>query len=134
MQRAFGRGAWSSVRAHFDTLERIRRVDRAGDIALDITYQEAWLLLQLRDTARAQRHLCTPLSALSTLSTRVLRDVPQAAAVGRSLALCAELAARSGERAPARHWATALSTLWSGADAPVMPQLVKVHSLVDAMQ
>jgi len=134
MQRAFGRGAWSTVRAHFDTLERIRRVDRAGDIALDITFQEAWLLLQMRDTARARRHLCTPLSALSTLSTRVLRDVPQAAAVGRSLALCAELAARSGERAPAQRWVSALSTLWSGADAPLASQLVKVRSLVDAMQ
>jgi hypothetical protein len=121
MQRALGRGELGALRAHFNTLEKVRRVDRAGDISLEITYQEAWLLLAMGDSARAQRHLCTPLSALPTLGTSVVRDVPQAAAVGRSFALCAQLAARRGDLAAARPLADAVITLWATADSSLQP-------------
>jgi hypothetical protein len=117
MQRALGRGEVAVVRAHLDTLERLRRVDRAGDISLEITYQEAWLFLAMGDSVRAQRHLCMPLSALPTLGTNLLRDVPQAAAVGRAFVLCAQLAARRGDRASARIFADAAITLWATADS-----------------
>jgi hypothetical protein len=134
MQRALGRGQLSVVRAHFDTLARMRRVDRAGDISLDNTYLEAWLLLAMRDTTQARRHLCTPLSALSTLNTRILRDVPQAAAVGRSFALCAQIAARRDEQASAGHWADAAITLWSEADPPLQAMLADLRPLASAMR
>ena len=117
MQRALGRGEAVVVRAHLDTLERLRRVDRAGDISLEITYQEAWLLLAMADSVRAQRHLCTPLDALPTLGTKLLRDVPQAAAVARSFALCAQLALRRNDVSTARTLADAAIALWSTADS-----------------
>jgi tetratricopeptide (TPR) repeat protein len=129
MQRALARGDRSTVVANFDTLARMRRVDRVGDITLETTYQEAWILLAMRDTAGAQRQLCAPLSALPTLGTRLIRDVPQAASVGRALALCAQVAARRGDAASARHWAQAAAMLWSTADAPLRPMLADMKNL-----
>ncbi|HEV7993120.1 MAG TPA: serine/threonine-protein kinase [Gemmatimonadaceae bacterium] len=132
MQRAFTRGEARRVRAHFDTLARMRRVDRAGDISLDYTLQEAWLLLGMGDTLQAQRHLCTPLAALPTLGTKVLRDVPQAAAIGRSLLLCAQMSARRGDRASASRWARNVALLWSTADPLVRSQLADLGALAHA--
>jgi hypothetical protein len=132
MQRALGRGDRAAVRAHFDTLSRMRRVDRVGDITLDATFQEAWLLLAIHDSSAAQRHLCAPLSALPTLGTRLLRDVPQAAAVGRTLSLCAQIAAWRGDSIAARRWAQAATLLWATADAPMKAQLDELHPLTAA--
>jgi hypothetical protein len=117
------------VRAQLDTLTSVRRVDRVGDIALDNTFQEAWLLLAMRDTAAAQRRLCVPLSALPSLGIGLLVDVPQAAAVGRSLALCARLAAQRGNRAAAQHWALALIELWATADSSLKASLAEFQPL-----
>jgi eukaryotic-like serine/threonine-protein kinase len=132
MQRALWRGDRAAVRAQFDTLSRMRRVDRAGDITLDATFQEAWLLLAIHDSSAAQRHLCAPLSALPTLGTRLLRDVPQAAAVGRTLSLCAQIAARRGDSIAARRWAQAATLLWASADGPMKAQLDELHPLTAA--
>src|SRR5690606_36183322 len=109
MQREWAAGRTDAVRAHFDTLQRTRSMDRPGDVTLDHIYQEAWLLAAIGDSAAAARHLELPLTATTTLGTRILRDVPQAAALGRAMALRAELAAAAGDRATARRWAAAAS-------------------------
>jgi serine/threonine-protein kinase len=123
MQRALARGDNGAVRAQMDTLTRMRRIERVGDIALDNTFQEAWVLLAMHDTVAAERHLCAPLSALPTLGTRLLFDVPQAAAVGRSFALCARMTARRGDAAAAQRWTQAVVLLWSSADPDVQSSL-----------
>jgi hypothetical protein len=129
MQLAFGRGDRAAVRAQFAALARLRRLDRVGDVALDHTFQEAWLLQALGDSASAERHLCVPLSALSTMGTRLVTDVPQAAAVGRSLAFCAHAAARRGDVAAAQRWAQGVSALWATADGPLQPLVGEVRHL-----
>jgi hypothetical protein len=129
MQRALGRGDRVAVRAHFDTLTQMRRVDRVGDIALDNTFQEAWLLLAMGDTALAQRHLCVPLSALPTLGSRVLLDAPQAAAIGRSLAVCARIAAGRNDRVAAHRWAEAVELLWATADSSLAATIADLRPL-----
>jgi hypothetical protein len=116
MQLAFGRRDRAAVRTNFAALTRLRRGYRVGDIALDNTFQEAWLLQSIGDSAAAEQHLCIPLSALPTLGTQLVRDVPQAAAIGRSLAFCARAAARRGDASSARRWARALTALWATAD------------------
>jgi hypothetical protein len=53
------------------------------------------------------------------MGTGLVSDVPQAAAVGRSLAFCARAAARREDAAAARRWARGLAALWATADAPL---------------
>jgi tetratricopeptide (TPR) repeat protein len=129
MQLALGRHDPSAVREHFAALMRLRRGYLPGDVALDNTYQEAWLLMAIGDSARAEEHLCVPLSALPTMGTRLVSDVPQAAAVGRSLGFCARAAARRGDAAAAQRWARGLAALWATADAPLQPFIAEVRSL-----
>jgi hypothetical protein len=112
MQRALAEGDTRLLRAEFDTLRLTRQADRPGDVALDYTVQEAWLLLALGDTTAAVRRLDLSLEALSTLSTRLLDDVPQALALGRAMVMRAELAASRGDSATARRWAGRVVELW----------------------
>ena len=132
MQLAFGRGDRAAVLAHFDALMRLRRGYLPGDVALDNTFQEAWLLTAVGDSARAERHLCVPLSALPTMGRGLVSDVPQAAAVGRSLAFCARAAARRGDTATAQRWARGLATLWATADPPLQPVVAEIRSAATA--
>jgi len=132
MQLAFGRHDPAAVRAHFVALTRLRRGYLPGDVALDNTFQEAWLLMAVGDSARAEQHLCVPLSALPTMGTRLVADVPQAAAVGRSLDFCARAAARRGDAASARRWARGLTALWATADAPLQPVVAEIRPLAAA--
>jgi tetratricopeptide (TPR) repeat protein len=121
MQLAYGSHDRTGVRARFDALMQLRRGYLPGDVALDYTFQEAWLLMAVGDSTRAERHLCVPLSALPSMGTGLVSDVPQAAAVGRSLAFCARAAARREDAAAARRWARGLAALWATADAPLQP-------------
>ena len=132
MQLAFGRSDRAAVRAHFDALMRLRRGYLPGDVALDNTFQEAWLLMAVGDSARAERHLCVPLSALPTMGARLVSDVPQAAAVGRSLDFCARAAARRGDVAAAQRWARGLTALWKTADPPLQPFVTEIRPLAAA--
>jgi tetratricopeptide (TPR) repeat protein len=129
MQLAFGRHDWAAVRRHLDALMRLRRGYLPGDVALDNTFQEAWLLTAIGDSTRAEQHLCVPLSALPTMGRGLVSDVPQAAAVGRSLAFCARAAARRGEGASARRWARGLTALWATADLPLQPVVSEIRPL-----
>jgi hypothetical protein len=132
MQLAFGRDDRAAVRAHFGALMRLRRGFLPGDVALDNILQEAWLLRAVGDSARAEQHLCVPLSALPTMGTRLVSDVPQAAAVGRSLEFCALAAARRGDAASARRWARGLMGLWATADPPLQAAVAEIRPLTTA--
>jgi tetratricopeptide (TPR) repeat protein len=115
MQQQLARHDFASLRAQFDSMRQLRLSDRPGDIALDHTYQEAWLLVAMGDSTGAERYLDAPLTALTTLSSHLLDDVPRAAALGRAMALRSELAAARGDRLTARRFADKVIALWSGA-------------------
>jgi tetratricopeptide (TPR) repeat protein len=112
MQQAFARGDLSRLRAMFDTLNQVRGVDRPGDVALDYTYQEAWLSAAMGDTAVAIERLDKALSALQTLGNSVVEYLPQAAALGRSFKLRAEIARAAGDTARANRMRQSLGELW----------------------
>jgi hypothetical protein len=99
-------------------------------VAIDATYQEAYLELGLGDTLAAIRRLDGALTALPTLGTDLVTEVPQAAGLVRSMALRAELAAARGDRDRTQWWAQAALALWSGGDAAVAPVLRRLRALL----
>ena len=103
MQQAFTRHDLAGVRAQLDTVERLRRADRPGDVSLDYTFQEAWVIAQIGDTTRALLRLRRTLESLPTLGTGFSTQVSQAAAICRALGLGALLASRT-DRALAARW------------------------------
>jgi hypothetical protein len=129
MQQAYARGDFRSVRATIDTLSEMRRASRPGDLTLDYTYQEAWLKTAMGDTTGAIQQLDLALGALPTLSGLSLKEVGAAAAVGRAIALRAELANSQRDAPAARKWAGALVALWSGADKDLQPTVSRMKEL-----
>ena len=115
MQQALARGDVKAVRGHFATLQRTRGADRPGDVAIDYTYHEAWLLAAIGDSAAAIERLDRVLDALPTLGDYVVEFMPQAAAVGRAMALRSALARRADTSTP-RTPDARLQALWSQAD------------------
>ncbi|MGH7652229.1 MAG: protein kinase domain-containing protein [Gemmatimonadaceae bacterium] len=131
MQQAFARGQLSIVRAQFDTLAKLRENDRPGDVSPDVTYQEAWLLAAMGDTAGAVRKLDLSLGALPTMRNTLLDYVPQAAGLVRAMILRANLAQATNDTIAARRWAAAVATLWSRADSPLQPTVRRMRSIMD---
>ena len=129
MQQAFARGDFSSIRAITDTLSEMRRASRPGDLTLDYTYQEAWLKTAMGDTVGAIQQLDLALGALPTLSGIALKEVGAAAAIGRAIALRAELADSQHDVRAAKKWAAALVALWSGADPELQPTVSRMREL-----
>jgi hypothetical protein len=129
IQQAFARGDLRSVRATFDTLSEMRRASRPGDLTLDYTYQEAWLKTAMGDTAAAIQQLDLALGALPTLSGIALKEVGAAAAIGRAIALRAELANSQHDARAAKKWGAALVALWSGADTELQPVVSRMKEL-----
>jgi len=89
---------------------------RAGDVAIENVYQEAWLLVAVGDTAAALERLDRSLTALPALGTALLDQVPQAAGLVRAMAFRAELAAAAGDGPSTARWARAVTALWRDAD------------------
>lgn len=118
LQAAAGRGESGAVRAGLGHIWSLRGGLPAGDVALTGTYQEARLLLALRDTSGAIRHLDAVLMNLGTVRSDVVPDVAQTGSLLRAMALRAELAGAVGDSTTARWWAGNVATLWSGGDAP----------------
>ena len=131
MQQAMARGDVRGVRMALDSVRNARLGLRPGDVAMDHTYHEAWLLLSLGDTAAAVRHLELPLSSLPILNTHLLDDVPAAAALGRALALRADLAAATGDVPSARRYAAQVVTLWGSASPPLQPLVRRMRMIAD---
>ncbi|MEX2155918.1 MAG: protein kinase [Gemmatimonadales bacterium] len=115
LQRLLARDP-AAVRKELAAIDSSRGVLRAGDVASDIVYQEAWLLVAVGDTAAAVQRLDRSLAALPGMGTALLDQVPQAAGLVRAMALRAELAAAGGDASTAAHWARAVTVLWRDAD------------------
>ncbi|HEU4565025.1 MAG TPA: hypothetical protein VFS05_10270, partial [Gemmatimonadaceae bacterium] len=128
-QRALAAGDTAAVRAFARRVEESTRRQRPGLVAIDASYQIAWLLRAIGDTAGAARRLTLTLDALPTLTTAMLDIVPQAGAVGRAMALRAELAAAAGDRAVAARWGRATAELWSNADPELQPIVRRMRAL-----
>lgn len=129
LQRAVRRRDVAMVRARLDHIAASRTGQRPGDMALEVTLAEAGLRLDVADTAGAAAQLDQSLEALASFGLGLLREVPPAAAVGRAMALRAELAAAARDQILARRWARAVITLWSNADPPLAPVLARMRQL-----
>ncbi|MBA2684011.1 MAG: protein kinase [Gemmatimonadaceae bacterium] len=128
IQRAAAKHDSASVHEQLRAVGRLRALDRPGELSIYLTYQEAWLLLQVGDTAAATRQLDASLTALPALGPYVLDYVQDAAFLVRAMALRSDLAASANDARTAEHWATAVSQLWSGADAPLQDVVTRMRS------
>jgi tetratricopeptide (TPR) repeat protein len=129
MQRAFASSDSRTLESLLAAVSNGARTQRPGDIALDYTYQIAWLRLASGDTAEAIRQLDRALGSLPSMSAPSLREPASAASVGRSMALRAEIAAAGGNGEDRRKWAAALMELWATADAPLQPVVARMRLL-----
>jgi tRNA A-37 threonylcarbamoyl transferase component Bud32 len=124
MQHAFARGDSDAVRIIADS----QHADRAGREGLggtvpDLAYQEALVLLAVGDSTRALRSATAAVGSVPHAARWLLLDAHRAAAIPSAMRLRAVLAARAGDSATARQWATAALTLWRRADAELRPFL-----------
>jgi hypothetical protein len=127
IQRAATRHDAVAVHALLAAIARLRGQDRPGELSIYLTYQEAWLLLQVGDTAAATRQLDASLSALPSLGPYLLDYVQDAAFLVRAMALRSDLAANAGDARTAQHWAGAVAELWHGADAPLQSVVTRMR-------
>ena len=123
------RGDVAHARSLLDSTQRARVVMRPGDVTIDYTLMESWLLATLGDTAAAVRKLDLTLTALPTLQPRVLTDPGLAVSVGHAMAYRAELASRTGDTGTASLWAGRLLTLWVHADPSLVPILTRMKAI-----
>jgi hypothetical protein len=129
LQQQVRQGRRDAVRSQLEAIAAFRQGQRPGDVALEITLAEAALRLAVGDSAGAAAQLDQALEALPTFGVGLLREVPPAAALGRAMALRAELAAVAGDRALSGRWARHVVTLWSNADPPLEPILGRMRQL-----
>jgi tetratricopeptide (TPR) repeat protein len=118
-QQALARNDLVKTRALLNESPSAKGTRRPGDVSPDYTFQEAWLRLQIGDTAAAATQLDAELGALPAFSSAVFDDVVGAASFARAMALRSEIAVKRGETSVARQWALALDALWGSADPPL---------------
>jgi tetratricopeptide (TPR) repeat protein len=129
LERDLAARRYDQLRAGFARLDSQRaNVPRSGDVAIDGTYVEAWLLASMGDTTAAARRLDRTLESLPTLGTDLMEQIPQTAALPRAMTLRADLAARTGDAATARRWASAVVALWSGANPSLQATVARMRS------
>ena len=129
LQQAFARHDAIGVQTLLREIAESRRPLRPTDWSLDYIYQEAWLRAAMGDTAAGIAELDRSLNSISALSAPALREPAASAAVGRAMALRAELAAKTGDSNSARRWARAVSALWSHADGSLQPTVSRMKTL-----
>jgi hypothetical protein len=129
IQWATAHGDTAAARTELVRQAGLRTRARAGDVAIDGTYGEAGVLLQLYDTAGAIAALDLSLQALPTLGTALLQQPEQVGSAIRAMALRARVAAHAGDNATAIRWARAVSTLWAHADPPLDSMLAEMRVL-----
>jgi hypothetical protein len=127
--QTLGRNDLRRAGTQLDSLQRRRRSSRPGEISLDYALTEAWLHATLGDSATAIHQLDLTLTALPTLRTEIVLEPGMAAAVGRSMAFRATLAARMGDGGAAAMWASRVLTLWAHADPSLAPTLARMKIL-----
>ena len=129
LQRALTRGDRAQASRQLGAINAIRATQRPGDVAIDATLAEIRALLVHGDTTMARERLGRILDVLPTLSSDLLLEVPQAAALVRAMALRAELAAMAGDSVQARRWAAVVVTLWSGGEGDTPAILSRMRGL-----
>jgi len=130
LQWRLAHGDTAGVRATLDSLSRIRGGRLAtGESTPDGVYLEARLLLAVGDSATAARTLDAPLDSLTALHSATLRFLPLAGCLVRMMALRADLAAAQGDVRTARTWASAVVTLWSGAEPVLQPVVTRMKRI-----
>ncbi|MBC7672686.1 MAG: hypothetical protein H7247_09720, partial [Polaromonas sp.] len=127
--QSLARGQADSARAQLHAIQAGRRLVRPGEISLDYTLTEAWLLATLGDDAAASRHLDLTLTALPTLTPYIVFEPGMAASVGHTMAYRAELATRRGDVGTAALWASRVLTLWAHADPSLAPTIARMKAL-----
>ncbi len=127
--KSVGRGDLPAARSALDSLQARRSILRPGQYALDFTLTEAWIRLATGDTAAAIKRLDLTLTALPTLAPGIVDEPAMAGAVGRSMALRAELAFRQHDQGSAALWASRVLTLWKHADPSVSPTVARMKLL-----
>jgi tetratricopeptide (TPR) repeat protein len=130
MQWKLSRGDTIGVRKDFEKLRELQRGLRPGDVSFDVTYQSAWLLLAIGDTAEATHLLDLSLQALTTLGTDLIDQLPEVAGLVRGMALRAKLADRAGDEPTAKRWARDVVALWSGADQELQSTVIRMRDIV----
>lgn len=129
MQQAYAKGDLARVHALFDSVAIQRKSFRPSDLSLDYIYQEAWLKTAIGDTTAAMRQLDETLTALPSLGRGTLRELGGAAALGRAMALRADLAAAQRDRATAMRYGKAVSDLLGEADVELKPLVTRMNRL-----
>jgi serine/threonine protein kinase/tetratricopeptide (TPR) repeat protein len=129
MQQAFATRDSHTLQLLLDSATRDARTQKPGDVSLDFTYQIAWLRAASGDTAGAEHQLDLALRALPSISPMSIREVASAAALGRAMALRAELAAVRNENDDRRMWSAAVVALWRASDADLQPVVARMRAL-----
>jgi serine/threonine protein kinase/tetratricopeptide (TPR) repeat protein len=127
------RGDTAGATAQLAGLRNDRRTAAPGSAALDGTLVEAWIALQLADTAGAVASLDLALQAMPVSRTDLLEQPAQAASLPRAMALRADIAASQGDTAMAARWAGPVVTLWSGAEPALGPTLSRMRGLTGSV-
>ncbi len=129
MQWAANQNSPEEVGRQFSEVQGGRGDFTEGEVSFEHPYNEARVLLQVGDTARATQHLSRALAAIRALRTSVITEPPQAASLVRAMALRAELAAKAGETVTARLWAERVIALWRDGEPAVESTLVRMQQL-----
>jgi len=130
MQWALAQGDTASVRATITQELGLRGGALARDDSPpDGVYLDARLLLALGDTGVAEQTLDAPLNNLARLHSYLLRYLPLAGGLVRMMALRADMAAARADEGTARRWASAVVTLWSGAEPALQPVVTRMKRI-----
>jgi tetratricopeptide (TPR) repeat protein len=132
LQQTLANGDTAGVKEMLKALAADNRSQRPGDIALDFTYQIAWLSAAVGDTAGAIRLLDRSLGSMPSMSAPSLREAASAAAVARAMMLRAEIAAARSENDEKTKWASAVTELWATADPPLHPYVKRMRALANS--
>jgi len=127
MQWSLAHGDTAAFRTQYDAVRAMQSQVRPNDVAMDATFLEAWLVLQLADTAAAVDILDASLNSLPSAQSVLLWQVPQVGALVQAMVLRSDLAAAQGDSTAAARWAQAVVDLWSSADSDFAPLMSRMR-------
>jgi serine/threonine protein kinase len=127
--KAFGADDGRRVKSFLDSLAHLHGDYAAGEISMDVVYQEAWLRSAIGERGSAMRQMDNALDGLAAALPSILQNPTLAAYLVRVMALEAELAAQSGRVAVAKQWANAVVQLWGWGDQTTAPTVARMRAL-----